>query len=189
MKPKLTTILALLTPVTAFHPYVLQTYRFLHSPFAAGQRYIHSPEHFLPTQGLASGPNFELQRTLPPVQLRDEYWLTELRYRTAWGPGSARVFTHSANVSYFMLTTAGRPCIMGQMRVRALDRGGFALRCFAQRAQPSGLWEMLLGGAREPTATLVESMVHASWCAVAEDENLKAYRRHVLPDEIADTQS
>jgi len=180
---KHTLIFLLATLTSAFNPYILQTYRFPHSSFASGQRYIHSPEHFLPTHGIVSGPNFALRGTTPPVLLQD-YWLTELSYRTAWDLGSVRVFTQHANISYFMLMTdRQQPSVMGQIRVRPLDRGGFALRCFAQRIRPSGIWEMLLGGAREPAAVLVESMVHASGC-VGEDENLKEYRRLVLRNSV-----
>ena len=181
MKLLISLILASLTIIAhAFDCYILQTYRFPHSAFASGQRYIHHPEHFLPTHGIISGPNFAVLRTVPPARLKDGYLQTELSYVTAWDRGSARVFTQHANISYFMLMTESKQaCVMGQMRIRPLDRGGFALRCFAQRIRPSGVWEMLLGGAREPAATLVESMVHASGC-VPEDENLKEYRRLVL---------
>ena len=68
---KHTLIFLLATLTSAFNPYILQTYRFPHSSFASGQRYIHSPEHFLPTHGIVSGPNFALRGTTPPVLLQE----------------------------------------------------------------------------------------------------------------------
>ena len=170
----------LIATTNGFHSHVLRTYRFPHTAFTTGVHYIHSPEHFLPTHGLVSGPNFCLHRTESPVRLQDNYWLAEFGYRTAWDRGFARVFTNASNTSYFLLSdNKRRPCVMGQMRVRALSRG-FTLRCFAQRIRSSGVWETLLGGVVDPSAELVESMVHASGCAVAEDANLREYRRHVM---------
>jgi hypothetical protein len=52
----------------------------------------------------------------------------------------------------------------------------------AQRIRQTGLWATLLLGEAlvEPNAALVESIVHASGCAVMEDENLRQYRIRVL---------
>lgn len=155
---------------------LLQTYRFPHLSMESGMRYIHSPEHFLSGQSLCA-PGFQLDGCAAPNQTRDHAF-TVLRYHTLFDRAMrARVFASCMTHSHFLLSDAeGNPTMLGHLRIRPLGDDGFTLRCFASRIRLTGLWDVL---AKQPPPEQVETAVRAACTQVAEDVNLRAYRRLV----------
>jgi len=170
-------MLVTITPVEAYTA-LLQNFRFPHTPASRGVYYIHSPEVFLHAHGLC-GPGFVLESAEKPAMSGD-YASISMTYRTLWeGRMHARVFSNDANMSQFLLVDdKGRECVMGQLRLRRLERG-FGLRCFATRLRAASLWDILVVPPA-PLTEYIESAVTAAVSRVREDVNLGAYRRMVM---------